>query len=111
MTEHDRFPPDEPSVPETAGVQIRFGEVIRTFTPQDTIIRRFTQGEGEFDHCVYRTPDGQHIAFTPHPRAMEELVRLGFPIRHDEVIDDATIQHYSNVQGGQIDREREYLDL
>lgn len=111
MTERDRFHPDEPSMPErTARVQIRFGEEIRTFTPEDTIIRRFTQGDGAFDHCVYRSPDGHLIAFTPHERAMEELVRLGFPIRNDDTIDEATITHYSKVQAGQIDTEREYLD-
>lgn len=102
MTERDPFHPNEPKNTE---VQIRFGEEIRTFTPRDTMIRRFVQGDGEFDHCVYRDSQGRFFAFTPHPDAMEALIQAGFPIHVDETIDDNTITHYSKVQAAQIDDE------
>lgn len=100
MTERDQFHPDEP---ETIEVKIRVGGEIRTFTPRDTMIRRFVQGDGEFDHCVYRDPEGRFFGFTPYPEAMEALVQAGFPIHVDETIDDNTITHYSKVQASQID--------
>jgi hypothetical protein len=86
-------------------LQLRFGDEVRTFTGENTYVRRFQQGGGEYDHCVFITPEEQIIAFTPSKDAMEEFIRLGFPVRDDETIDQATIEHYARVQAAHVGEE------
>jgi hypothetical protein len=102
---------DEPQTPERRSVQVRFGEEIATFSPSDTIIRRFAQGDGAFDHCVHMCPDGMIKAFTPDGRTMEALLDIGCQVRTDPTIDEATINHYAALQAAAIDDERDMLDL
>lgn len=100
--------PAEALTPPSGDVrlQLRFGDVVREFTGENTFVRRFSQGNGEYDHCVYITPDEQLIAFTPTAEAMAEFIRLGFPVREDEEIDEVTVAHYARVQAARLDDER-----
>ena len=97
--------PREAMIPPGGDIQIELfvGGAVRTFTGDNLLVRRFIQGDGEFDHCVHITPDQRLIAFTPTSQAMEELLRLGFPVRVDETIDEATIEHYARVQAEHMD--------
>lgn len=97
------FPESSPEEPPI--VELRFGEEIKRFTPEDTFVRRFTAGGGTFDHCVHVTNEGQVVAFTPTPEALARFEELGFAIRIDAEPDEATINHFVKVQMAQLDKD------
>jgi hypothetical protein len=86
-----------------AELDIQFGEITRIFTGEDTTVMLFP--EDRFNHCVYTTPDGLRIAFTPLGETLDELVRRGFPVTFDEQPDAATMEHYYTVQAAHLDDE------
>lgn len=100
--------PTEALMPPSGDVRLRlqFGEELREFTGENTFVRRFTQGGGAYDHCVYITPDERLIAFTPTPEAMNEFIRLGFPVRVEEEIDEPTREHFARVQAAHLGEEQ-----
>jgi hypothetical protein len=94
----EHLPPDEP-----VSKDLQFGDVIRTFTPADTLVRMFGPGLERYDHCVFAAPDGRLIAFTPTREAIYDLIGLGFPMQYDEAIDEPTLEHYRRVQAAHLD--------
>lgn len=90
---------------DRAKLELRFGDEVKVFTGEDTLVRRFLQGDGEFDHCVHVTAEGFMVAFTPTREALERFVELGFPVRVDLEIDDATMEHYARIQAAHMDEE------
>lgn len=88
---------------EPISMDIQFGEVIRTFTPGDTLVRMFGPGLERYDHCVFAAPDGKFIAFTPTREVIYELLGRGFPLKYDEAIDEPTRNHYLKVQAAHLD--------
>ena len=102
MNEHLR--PEEPT-PESSVIHIRFGDEIVTFSANDTMIRQFKVGDGEYDHCV-KIVNGKLFAFTPTTETMEALKALGCPIRVDAEPDAATLAHHSVL----LDSEWQQVD-
>ncbi len=86
-------------------LELRFGKEVKTFNGEDTLVRRFAVGDGTYDHCVHILPSGNTVAFTPTREALDRFVELGFPVRDDNELDEATIEHYARVQAAHIDEE------
>lgn len=108
MNEHG---PNMPERPRFNTIELRFGDVVRTFTTDDTVIRKFVKGDGVYDHCVYTTQDRKTIAFTPTPEAMQDMIDRGFHVHVDKTPDPATIEHFIGVQSAHIDDELDTLGL
>ncbi len=111
MSERFNHTPENSPPSEVKRVQVRLGERIVTFSSDDTIIRQFTEGNGQFDHCVHIDSERRLHAFTPDPQLMQEFIRLGFLIRHDSAIDDATWGHFYKIEerNHPIDEEHRQL--
>lgn len=95
--------PENPSAARISPeIEFSYGEIESTMMWGNTLIRRFYEGEGAFDHVCHKLEDGRYIAFQPSPALLEQLITDRFPSRLDPIVDEATIQWYAQVMSNEL---------
>lgn len=71
--------------------KVTVGERELSLTPQNTVIRRFDQGKGAYDHCVVRLAPFDIRALILPAETLELLVCRGCRVLHEDTVDEPTI--------------------
>ena len=79
------------------------GEITMTLTRGNTIVRRFEQGEGVYDHCMVLDDYGDVRVFQPSTEILEMLEEHNFPVRTDDEVDEPTIEFFVALQKHELD--------
>lgn len=101
--------PPEAEMPHLA---MKVGRESYCLTWQNTVLRTFAVGGGEFDYVFHELGDDQgvYLFFSrveAGPFIKEFLEDNCYPIRHDPMLDEITINLYSKTLGLNIDESRE----
>ena len=83
-------------------------DVSHRLTWENTLVRKFAVGSGDFDHMLHQVAEDQSIyIFLNHSEAGVEikghLEENSFPIRYDPILDDGTIELYARMESKSID--------
>jgi hypothetical protein len=100
---------EDPAVSEYVTMQIRSGERVLTISPENTLIRRFT--DDEFDYCRHETAEKVRIGFKPTADEVGEMIELGFFATMEGNPDNEAQDFYSRRQAARIDEERDTFGL
>jgi hypothetical protein len=101
------LPPEE----ERPRLDMKVGTESYTLTWENTVLRTFAVGNGEFDYVFHELDDnrGVYLFFSQlevGPPIKEFLEENCYPIRHDPMLDAITINLYSNALSSQIEDSR-----
>lgn len=84
---------------ENPGVDINIGDEQYVLKWEDTTIRTYRVGDGEFDHIHHRLPDNKILilfnAMEDVPELVEILEGMNYPQRVDPVPEDIILHYYS----------------
>lgn len=89
----------EPELPnrESPEISVKFGEYQLTMNWKNTFLRYFDEGGGQYDHVGHKMDNGEYIAIAPEEDLVEQLIAQRFPRWYSPIVDDATIQWFTQA--------------
>lgn len=94
---------------DVIAIPITCGDRQLLLTRENTFLRTFEQGDGEYNHCVFIDNEGNSNAFKPSQELCEAMENFGFHIKSDKKIDQATVNFYTAWQSQRLDEELKEL--
>lgn len=101
--------PEKPStpglVPESPVVEVLLDSVNTPLTWQNTLVRCFGVGDGEYDHVVYWFADDHTALFYATKGFRDLLIELKFPYKFDPVLDESATECIATMQMADLEKE------
>lgn len=90
-------------------VNLKLGNEEYSLSWDNTLLRTYLVGDGQYDHLIHQTPNGDHLFFLfdgdEGDMLKAYLEQNRFPIRVDPIVDGPTRDRFIDRQMFQLEKE------